>query len=296
MRAYCVICGLFALGLGFAGDGAEAGEMPPSQLPAARAELSNGFDQTANGWGAYTTAVVALNGPLHADGWRLKLSGGYATYRYDTRDITTCIDIHNGDQAPNRTLAKICEDISGDGPAPSAATLDNLARNGLEIDGNRLAAVKRYAATRYEAAIAPGYQFTMGSVIVRAYAGLGYKLHETVPHDSQKSLAGAYWGARAGLETWVPLADEIWVSADASYFTGTSAHAAAMKLGFRAQSWLSIGPELAAYGNEDDTSGRAGAFLRIDALGFETTVAGGMSGTYKDDTSAYGSASVYMKF
>ena len=103
-------------------------------------------------------------------------------------------------------------------------------------------------------------------------------------------------GAQAGLETWVPFGEDFWFSADASYFTGTNAHAAAMKMGYKAQPWLSLGPEFSTYGNVDNTSGRAGAFLRLDALGVETTLAGGISGAYKDDPGAYGSASVYMKF
>ena len=90
MRAFCVICGLIALGLGcIRGGGVQADEMPSLlpyfnqlQLPAGHAELSNGFDMTANGWGGYGTAVVALSGPLHVDGWRLKLSGGYSSYHY----------------------------------------------------------------------------------------------------------------------------------------------------------------------------------------------------------------------
>jgi hypothetical protein len=305
MRAYCVLCGLLAFGLGcLQSGGANAGESPSAlpyfsklQLPAGRAELSNGFDKTANGWGSYSTAVVALEGPLHVDGWRLKLSGGYGSYNYLTRDVTTCIDIHNGDKPPNRTLAKICDDIRGPSAVePTAGTLAYLADYGLEIEGNRLIAAKQHEATRYDAAIAPGYQFTLGTVILKAYLGLGYELHEVTPLDSGKALGGSYWGAQGGLEAWVTLGEDFWISADASYFTGTDAHAAAMKLGYKAWPWLSLGPEFAAYGNADDTSGRAGAFLRLDALGVETTLAGGLSGTYKDDPGAYGSASIYMKF
>jgi hypothetical protein len=87
MRAYCVIYGLVALCLGsLPCGGAQADEFPSLlpyfaklQLPAGRAELSNGFDKTANGWGAYGTAVIAPEGPLHVDGWRIKLSGGHSS-------------------------------------------------------------------------------------------------------------------------------------------------------------------------------------------------------------------------
>ena len=164
------------------------------------------------------------------------------------------------------------------------------------MQGDQIYAVTTHMATRTDASIAPGYQVTLGSLILKAYLGLGYEQHETAPPDPSKTLAGSYWGAQAGLEAWAPLGEDFWVSADGSYFTGTNTHAASLKLGYRAQPWLSLGPDLATFGNADDISGRAGAFLRIDAWGVETTLAAGLSGTYEGDPSAYGAASVYTKF
>lgn len=306
MRVCCVICGLIALALGcFGGDGAKAGELPlalPSfstlQLPAGRAELSNGFDATANGWSGYSTAVVALTGPLHADGWRLKLSGGYGSYHYKSRSAYCQLSAEEKRQRPGANFGAICNDIAGNQPQGEerAALAAELAAAGLELQSDQIYAVTPHLGTRYDAAIAPGYQLTLGAVILKAYLGLGYELHEAAPPDPNKPLSGSYWGAQTGLEAWAPLGEDFWISADASYFTGTNAHAASMKMGYKAQPWLSLGPEFSTFGNVDDMSGRAGAFLRLDALGVETTLAGGLSGAYKDDPGAYGSASVYMKF
>jgi len=306
MRAFCVICGLIALGLGCVRSGGAQGEEMPSllpyfnqlQLPEGRAELSNGFDMTANGWGGYGTAVIALSGPLHVDGWRLKVSGGYSSYHYKNRAAYCQLSAEEKKQRTGTNFGAICNEIAGNPPEGEerAALAAELAAAGLELEGDQIYAVIPHLATRYDAAIAPGYQFTLGRVIMKAYAGLGYELHATTPPDPTKPLSGSYWGAQAGLETWVPFGEDFWFSADASYFTGTNAHAAAMKMGYKAQPWLSLGPEFSTYGNVDDTSGRAGAFLRLDALGVETTLAGGVSGAYKDDPGAYGSASVYMKF
>jgi hypothetical protein len=306
MRVFCVTCGLIALGLGCVGArDAEAGELPSLQpyftqlqLPAGRAELSNGFDKTANGWSGYSTAVVALTGPLHVDGWRVKLSGGYGSYHYKSRSVYCQLSAEEKKQRTGTNFGAICNDIAGNPPEGEErdALATELAATGLELEGDQIYAVTSHLGARYDAVIAPGYQFTLGAVIMKAYLGLGYELHQVTPPDSTKPLSGSYWGARAGLETWVPLGEEFWISGDASYFTGTNAHAASMKMGYKAQPWLSLGPEFSTYGNVDDTSGRAGAFLRLDALGVETTLAGGLSGTYKDDPSAYGSASVYMKF
>ena len=306
MRVFCVICGLIALGLGCVrGGDAEADELPSLlpyfsklQLPAGHAELSNGFDKTANGWGAYSTAVVAPAGPLHADGWRVKLSGGYGSYHYKNRSVYCALSAEEKRQRPGTKFGAVCNDIAGNPPEGKerAELASDLAAAGLELEGDQIYAVTPHMGARYDAAIAAGYQFTLGTVIMKAYLGLGYELHETTPPDHAKALGGSYWGAQTGLEAWVPLGEDFWISADTSYFTGTNSHAASMKMGYKVQPWLSLGPEFSTYGNVDDTSGRAGAFLRLDALGVETTLAGGLSGTYKDDPGAYGSASVYMKF
>ena len=305
MRVFCVPFGLIALACCIAGGrDAKAEELPsPSffsklRLPAGRTEFSNGFDVTANGWNAYSTMVIAPTAPLDADGWRLKLSGGYGSYGYETRDATLCKKIHDvGHTDPDRALDDICDSIAGiEHPEIDPATKDYLAQRGMAVEGDQIVARTQHRLTQYQAAAAPGYQFTLGTVILKSYLGVGYELREVAPPDASKPLSGAYWGAQAALEAWAPLGADGWMSADASYFTGTSSRAISMKLGYRARPWLSLGPEFAAFGDADDTSGRAGAFVRIDALGVETTLAGGLSGTYKDDPSTYGSASVYMKF
>ena len=124
MRVCCVICGLIALGLGCVGgsDG-EAGELPSLlpyfsklQLSAGHAELSSGFDKTANRWGAYSTAVVAPDGPLHVDGWRVKLSGGYGSYHYKTRSVYCALSAEEKRRQPGTNFGAICNDIAGNPP------------------------------------------------------------------------------------------------------------------------------------------------------------------------------------
>ena len=306
MRVCCVIYGLIALGLGcLRGGGVEADEFPSLlpyfaklQLPTGHAELSNGFDKTANGWGAYSTAVIAPNGPLHVDGWRVKLSGGHSSYHYKNRSAYCQLSAEEKKQRTGTNFGSVCNDIAGNPPEGEerAALVAELAAAGLELEGDQIYAVMPHLGTRYDAAIGPGYQLTVGVVILKAYLGLGYELHEATPSDPVKPLSGSYWGAQAGLEGWVPFGEDFWVSAYASYFTGTNAHASSIKMGYKVQPWLSLGPEFSTYGNVDDTSGRAGAFLRLDALGVETTLAGGLSGAYKEEPGAYGTAGVYMKF
>ncbi len=307
MFAFRVALGFFAgLIAVLPPEASDAGEQPGLSsifadlgIPKNRGEFSNGFDATGTGWSTYSTAVFALSGPLDHDGWRLKASGFYSSYRYDTRDNTVCRKIHDvGRTDPNPTLDKICDSIANNPPQGSDRDLivSELAPYGLGLSGDQIIAITPHQATQYHLGIAPGYQTTFGALIVKAYLGLAFEHQDVAPPDDTKTLLGGYWGAQSWLEAWLPLSETIWVSTDASYFTGTASYSAAMKLGYKPLSWLTVGPELATYGDEDDVSGRAGAFLQFDAVGVQTTIAGGVSGNYRDNPGAYGSANFYLKF
>lgn len=306
MFALRLFSGLAAIAAFFAQAGvSRAGE--PSTLssyfaalgiPQGRVEFSNGFDATGNSWSTYGSAVLAPLGPMHVDGWRLKISGLYGTYAYVTRDNTVCQKIHDvGRTDPNRTLDRICDSLMDDEPdADRKDTEAFLSSYGLEIEGKSLVANIPHQTTRYQGSIAPGYRQTFGTLIVKAYLGLAYEQHDVMPKDETNALAGAHWGAQGSVETWLPLGANGWLSTDGSFFTGTSSYAAGAKLGYRLLDWLTLGPELATYGREDDFSGRAGAFMRIDRDGIETTLAAGMSGSYREEPTLYGSANVFVRF
>jgi hypothetical protein len=267
-------------------------------LPEGRVEFSNGFDATGHAWAAYASAVVGLSGPLHRDGWRLKLSGLYGRNSYETRSTYCQLSAEEKKQLTGSNFSDICNDIAGD--PPQGEERDHIAEViapfNLQLEGDQIFATVQHLETRYEGGIAPGYQATLGALILKAYLGLAYRQHDVLPTDVTRSLQGGYWGAQSWLEAWLPLSDDSWLSADASYFTGTSSYSAAGKYGYRPASWLTLGPELSVYGDADDMSGRAGAFLRFNASGVETTIAAGFSSADKDDAGAYGSAIVFMRF
>jgi len=268
---------------------------PSLDLPEERSEFSHGYDMTGQSWSAYATAVFALGGPAHQDGWRLRLSGLYGNYGYERRAAHVCKVIHQGQ--PSRNLDKICEQLVDDGPEDlSEGTQAYLDNHGLEVKNGELVAVTPHQATHYAASIAPGYQMSLGALILKGYLGLAYERHDVTPDDSSNDFSGGHWGAQAGLEAWLPMGDKGWLSADGSYFSGTSRYAAMLKLGYRPLSWLSLGPELAAYGHRDDVSGRAGAFVRFKTAGVETTLSGGVSGAYESDPTAYGTANMFVRF
>jgi hypothetical protein len=263
-----------------------------------RAEFSNGFDTTGKDWAAYASAVVALSGPIDQDGWRLKIAGLYGTYGYETRSAYCQLSAEEKKQLTGTNFSDICNSIANNPPqGPDRADLNQfLSSFGLSLREDQIEAVTPHQVVHYYGGIAPGYQKTLGLLILKAYLGLAFEEQTVTPPDPSKSLQGHYWGAQSWIEAWLPLGDDGWISADCSYFTGTSSYSAAVKLGYKPASWLTVGPELATYGDEDDVSGRAGAFFRFDTAGVETTLAGGVSGTYKDDPGAYGSANFFVRF
>jgi hypothetical protein len=268
-------------------------------LPKDRIEFTNGFDAAGSAWSAYGSAVISFMQPLSRDGWRLKLSGVYSRYSYERRDSTICKKIHDAGQTdPNPILDKICDSIASN--PPQGGERDQIAATlqpyGLAIDGDQVVAIIPHQVTRTQLTVAPGYQASVGALVLKAYLGLGFEKQEVTPGDPDKALIGSFWGAQSWVEAWLPLGESFWLSADGSYFTATSRYSVDVKFGYAPAEWLAFGPELAAFGDEEDASGRAGAFVRINAAGMETTISGGISGAYKADPSAYGSASLYMKF
>jgi hypothetical protein len=264
-----------------------------------RSEFSSGIDVSGNAWSQYASAILALTGPIHTDGWRFKLAGAYGQYSYDTRNAHICKQIHDATaQTPNRALDKICDDLAGgDLTDEQRASIDDyLASHGMQVSGDEIHSIIPHMAIRYGAAAAPGYQVSLGGLILRAYVGLGYERHDVFAADPGNSLSGGHWGAQGWAEAWLALGEWAWLSADGGYFTGTQAHSGTLKLGLRPVDWLTVGPELATHGDSEDVSGRAGGFVRFNTAGWETTLAAGLSSAYRGASGAYGSANLFVRF
>jgi hypothetical protein len=260
-------------------------------------DASNGMNGTEQGWTAYGSVNIGLSAPLNEDGWRLKVFGHYSQYRYESREESICEknDSSGGEYHPLiRAACKELQNPLSDGLSPE--TENQLNSAGLiAVDGN-LSRLSQYQADRLHLGIAPGYAMTLGALTLKTYLGLAYQSESVTPEDSTRSTIGDIWGAEAIVESWLQLQDENWFSLNGSYFTGTGAYTAEFKYGHRPFEWLSAGPEFALYGDADDASARAGAFVRFYQDAIETTVSGGFDGTYRSDPAVYGSANVYMRF
>lgn len=260
-------------------------------------EFSSGMSGTAQGWSSHGSATISPFSAIDEDGWRLKLGGHYAQYSYTSREDYVCEKNESAENQSDTAIRTICNQIRHDGADSVSDETENfLNQHGYTVVDQNLAKLTPHKAERFHVSFAPGYRVSLGTIILKSYFGIAYRSETVMPEDPSRSTAAESWGAEASLEAWTRLGDQSWFSADGSYFTGTQSYSAEGKIGFQPASWLSIGPEAAAYGDNDDASGRAGAFVRFDNDGVETTLSGGVTGTFKDEPSLYGAANVFVRF
>ena len=141
-----------------------------------------------------------------------------------------------------------------------------------------------------------GWQFHAGLITAKLFAGIAYEAHTIDPGEPDIALRGGHVGAKVALETWFDLSERAWLSADASYATAIDSYSGSTKLGLKPVAWLSLGPEAAAFGNQEFEAHRLGGFARWHCGGCDVTVSGGVSGDYDDDTGAYGALAFYTRF
>lgn len=269
-----------------------------SEAFAGHVETSTGVDATQTSWSSYSTAVIAPFGPLDADGLRLKLYGSVGGWSYDTRQVYCPLSRKEQQALTGVSLAAECNALADPARTPGErqAIAQRAAAFGLELEGDQLYLAGRHQVMRTDLAVMPGWQVTGNGVALKGYLGAGVEARTILPHDADKALSGTYWGAKTALESWAALGPAAWLTADVTYFTGTDAYTATMRLGWEPISWLTLGPEAATFGDAEDESTRAGGFLRFNVGKAEATLSGGMALEHDGSTGPYGQASVYMKF
>jgi hypothetical protein len=276
------------------------GDLSQLNVLAGRAEMSSGFDASGRSWSAYSAAVLSPLGPLHQDGLRLKLTGSYSAWSYGVRrGLPYCMmSKAEREAATGVNLADLCNQIADNPPSPEEQVAINksIKPYGLQIDGEQFTLSRTHQVQRYDVAVMPGWQMSWRALVVKAYLGPAMESRTVLPGDPDKTPSGLEWGARGAVETWMQLGNAFWISADGGYFTGTQSYSGMLRLGYQPLDWLTVGPELAAYGNVEDDSARAGAFLRLTIGEVETTLSGGLSAEYDGSASTYGSAGIYTKF
>jgi hypothetical protein len=266
--------------------------------PPGRFETSSGADVTDTAWSGYSAAVIAPFRPLDQDGLRLKLFGSASAWSYERKRVYCALSAEEKKKATGTNFSKLCNDIANRPLTGEERkeVADTIAPFGLHLEGDQIYHQQAHKVMRYDFAVMPGYQVTWHSLTLKAYLGPAMETRDVLPGDYEKALDGAYWGAKTALESWLAITDAFWLSGDASYFTGTEAYSISLRPGYQVTSWLALGPEAAAFGDQEDDSARAGGFLRFAIGKVEATISGGVSGNYDGGTGVYGSAGVYTKF
>lgn len=304
LRLAAVLAMLCFGGLGRAGE-AEIAKTRRAALGFLKdhVELSHGLSAAGNAVSAYGSVVIAPVSRLSQDGWRLKIAGAYLRQRKVTESVLKC--------GTNPSLPE-------DAASAFRRYCSQALAAGSEATEFRIEQTRQ--VERYEAALMPGYRMTFGALIVKAYAGIGYRGEEIPSASVLKSAAKASaglgmigaraagpdeaFGLRGGFEGWLTLSDAMWLSADAYYASGVDGEGpyrdagGTVRAGYKALPWATIGPEAAVFRTEFagiSSDLRAGGFLRFDVNGAETTLSGGIA-SGDGHGGAYGTVNVYLRF
>jgi hypothetical protein len=147
----------------------------------------------------------------------------------------------------------------------------------------------------YDLDVMIGYHLSLGRAAVSVFAGGDFKNHDNADQDAD--IRGLQLGAKAQIEAYAPLTDQLFVSAFANYSTAFDSFNARAKLGYRVSDTFSVGPETAVLGCEQFDQVRAGiaAAFRIGAA--EIAPSAGAAWKFdEEDYGLYGGINLYTRF
>lgn len=127
-----------------------------------------------------------------------------------------------------------------------------------------------------------GYQWSLGRLTLKGFAGASYEAHTLEPFDAANKLAEPATGAKLALEAWYNLTDRAWAQTDLSWSSAYGTYAGRARAGYRVHQGfmedVSVGVEAGAFGNVASDNGRAGLFVRYAWYGGELSASAGVSG------------------
>ena len=143
-----------------------------------------------------------------------------------------------------------------------------------------------------------GYQFRPGRFIVKLFAGIEAEDQHIVPHDPNNSVQGERARPPAASRKLArPVAERLFLSADAAYGTAFQEYWSLARLGYRLRPRFALGLEGGALGNEEYDAGRAAVSCGSNFRDMEVTLSGGFTGNYlEDDPSFYVALGLYRPF
>lgn len=149
----------------------------------------------------------------------------------------------------------------------------------------------------YDVDLMLGYRMQLGRAIVTAYAGSAVEQHRN--DDPGSDLRGTQFGIKAQAEAYMPVTDDIYLSAFGNYSTAFESFNVSAKAVYRLTETLWIGPETAILGRrqfDEMRTGIATAYRIADGteLAVSTGYAWGMA--EDKDGGIYGGINLYTRF
>lgn len=146
-----------------------------------------------------------------------------------------------------------------------------------------------------------GYQWQLGFVTTKLFAGLSYIDHRAWSHRGPVD-DGEEFGPRLQVELWYDQGRGYWASLNMGATTAHNTYAARVRLGFRYNSDISVGPELSIDDNAvetvdmDTAYARGGLFTNYSWGRSELSLSTGISRDPGQPLSPYVTMNLYTKF
>lgn len=262
-RILSLLCAV-TLALSVDAKRAAADPLEPPQTRYGWREVWAGVDAARDVWFLYSGVTLApWSEHIHADGLRLRASGGYGHYSYTGATVT---------------------------PTPCGSPRYDPC----------VFAPKRFNVDQSYIDALVGYQKRIGELTAKGFVGVAGITHRFDTRDPRNAVEGEDFGVKGVLELWLNLGTNAWTSLDVSYTTAHDTGSARWRGGWRALQSLSAGPEVHYNVNAQDDAGRAGGFVRHEWQGGEISLAGGWSGTITggetQDWAPYGTINVLLQY
>lgn len=122
-----------------------------------------------------------------------------------------------------------------------------------------------------------GYHWQLGSLTLKAFAGLTVSDIAITPFDPATRIQGRDAGGKIAVETWWNASERLWLSLDAAWASLYDTSSARFRLGWRLTPGLSLGAEASFVGNEEGGAIRLGPLVRYEWARGEISLAAGFA-------------------
>lgn len=193
------------------------------------------------------------------------------------------------------------------------APFGNLRQNGLRVRTVTALSTYTYGGRRFDPVtgdaiwqtfrgssrttdVLAGYQGRLGDLTWKMFAGYQHAVITLTPFDLETTVQGRRHGAKGAFELWFNITPQQWASLDLTYATPFRSYSHRLRVATRVSENLSIGAEAAAFGHEEGSTRRVGAFLRFDNGRHELSGSLGWSMPRGDNGHAYGTLQWLYRF